>query len=195
MFTPHLPPKLLNFIPRTNKSIFIAAGGAGSGLTVLPFLFFKVLLNLLGSAGRPPLPRLAPPSSFSSSSRHSLQGRVPPDLLLCSREASQSPACLPGRRKRSASLLFVWHFIVFLTLPAHTSRRAPDGRHCLLHFAKRENKPGSQWLPTVLVVLRAPGNPPHPRTQALTLSSSLACLASQTLYSVQQGVTPPISAT
>lgn len=64
LFTPHLPPKLLNFIPRTNKSIFIAAGGAGSGLTVLPFLFFKVLLNLLGSAGMPPVPStLFPPAS------------------------------------------------------------------------------------------------------------------------------------
>lgn len=46
LFTPHLPPKLLNFIPRTNKSIFIAAGGAGNGFAVLPFLFFQVLLNL-----------------------------------------------------------------------------------------------------------------------------------------------------
>lgn len=41
LFTPHLPPKLLNFILRTNKSIFIAAGGAGSGLLFDIFYFSK----------------------------------------------------------------------------------------------------------------------------------------------------------
>lgn len=122
LFTPHLPPKLLNFIPRTNKSIFIAAGGAGSGLTVLPFLFFKVLLNLLGSAGTPPLPQHTSLLFFLLLPRSHLIGSCAQ-----SQEAFQSPACLPGRSKSSASLLFVWHFIVFLTLPAHASRRAPDG--------------------------------------------------------------------
>lgn len=39
LFTPHLSPKLLNFIPRTNKSIFIAAGGAGGGLLFYLFIF------------------------------------------------------------------------------------------------------------------------------------------------------------
>lgn len=39
LFTPHLSSKLFNFIPRTNKSIFIAAGGAGSGLRFYLFIF------------------------------------------------------------------------------------------------------------------------------------------------------------
>lgn len=171
LFTPHLPPKLLNFIPRTNKSIFIAAGRAGSGLTVLPFLFFKVLLNLLGSAGMLPLVQYTPPSFWLLLLWPSRQGSIPPDLLWCSQEAFQSPASLPGGRKRSANLLFVWHFIVFLTLPARTPPAEPlMGRHCLLHFAKRENKP---------VALNTPGGfekPRYPPPQALTFSPSLACL-------------------
>lgn len=105
---PHLPPKLLNFIPRTNKSIFIAAGGAGSGLAVLPFLFFKVLLNLLGSSGMPPLPEHTPPSCLFSS-WPSGQGWVPPDLL-CSpvfrRPSSPQPAYREGGKTLPASCLF-----------------------------------------------------------------------------------------
>lgn len=60
LFTPHLPPKLLNFIPRTNKSIFIAAGGAGGGWSFSFFIFQSPVKSARISraaeapAGRPP---------------------------------------------------------------------------------------------------------------------------------------------
>lgn len=68
LFTPHLPPKLLNFIPRTKKSIFIAAGGAGSGLLFYVFIFQSPVKSapISWAAPRPQHARVSYGVSFST---------------------------------------------------------------------------------------------------------------------------------
>lgn len=122
LFTPHLPPKLLNFIPRTNKSIFIAAGGLGSVCCFPSFIFQSPVKSAPGSAGRPPGPQQAPvghavcsPSSAAAAPPLGVVGGAGSPLTC---HPLQSPTKRVG--ELPASLLFVWHFS-----SANTSRTFP----------------------------------------------------------------------
>lgn len=153
MFTPHLPPKLLNFIPRTNKSIFIAAGGAGSGLLFHIFLFFKVLLNLPGSGGRPhgPSMRVSYGVSFFTTAAQTFppSSRRGGSCQTCHWPSDDPPFTGKQGGEASGSLLCVWHFIVFQTLPTHflptpslaiSQERKPQLRKAL-GFARGQENP------------------------------------------------------
>lgn len=106
LFTPHLSSKLLNFIPRTNKSIFIAAGGAGSGLLFYLFIFQSPVKSA-------PIGWAAPrPAHFSPCIWAGVAGGLAGSCLTC---CPLPPSGGPqgGWGKLPASLLFVCHFIVF----------------------------------------------------------------------------------
>lgn len=81
------------------------------------FLFFKVLLNLPRSAGRPHGPSTPGLVTVFPSPPLWQAGLDPAGPAPGSRVTLHSPARSVG--KLPDSLSFIWHFIVFQTLPAH----------------------------------------------------------------------------
>lgn len=155
MFTPHLPPKLLNFIPRTNKSIFIATGGAGSGFAVLPLLFFKVLLNLPNGPRGPPQPQHAhiSPAAGGPGSRLTCSpcSRGRPPTTSAGRQGRGKASCRPPVWLAFYSFSFFLSFFFFLCrfsgiLPGPLLP-AGDGSRCLFQEREKAGDRGAAGFP------------------------------------------------
>lgn len=123
------PTKVIKFIPRTNKSIFIAAGGTGSGLLFYLFYFSKsceICPNWLGIPRGPSTPaRVSYCVFFSTAAALPWVWRAglgPPGPATCIQVALQSPARGTGEAFCQPS---VWHFIVFRTTSLYISSRGP----------------------------------------------------------------------